>query len=56
MGSDDEISMISLIYYNIKIKQYQIIQNKSLNDILGYRIIKSYRNVEGIENSILIQI
>lgn len=44
-GGDAEISMVSLIYNDIRIAIYRLINNTQSNEILGYEYINTYGDI-----------
>jgi len=55
-GGDAEISMIPLIYHDIRVEAYKLIVNLANNSIIGYQFINCYGNMNDIKTSILILI
>ena len=53
-GGDAEISMIPLIYHDIRVATYKLIVNLANNSIIGYQFINCYGNMNDIKTSILI--
>ena len=53
-GGDAEISMIPLIYHDIRVAAYKLIVNLANNSIIGYQFINCYGNMNDIKTSILI--
>ncbi len=53
-GGDAEISMIPLIYSDICVATYRLVNNINNNSILGYEFINTYGNIEDINKTILI--
>ena len=55
-GGDAEISMVSLIYNDIRVGIYRLIINTQSNEILGYECINTYGDINDNITSILILI
>jgi len=55
-GGDAEISMILLIYSDICVATYRLVNNINNKTILGYEFINIYGNIEDINKTILILI
>jgi hypothetical protein len=53
---DSEISMIHLVYDNISLACYQMVQSFDNNEILGFRFINNYGNFNDDNVSILLLI
>ena len=51
-----EISMIPLVYDNIRVAWYQMVQSFDNNEILGFRFINNYGNFNDDNISILLLI
>ncbi len=53
-AGDAEISMIPLVYDDIRVACYELIKNNCNTSIIGYRFIQTYGNFKDLNTSILI--
>ena len=52
-SGDTEISMIPLIYDDIRVATYKLMLNLTNNIIMGYQFVNCYGNMKDINTSIL---